>query len=142
MEAAQLRDENPPPPANAEDDVILEFDVGQRMAHSESMSTAPAVLDPDDASLRPQVNEMLISSLQGDVLYEWNCNNPNARISFLEFVIQKSTLMAQGLPLGKFDRLEALGPESRVITHLQPGQAMFVVTSLVPAVQTASPASS
>ena len=138
MEAAQLRDEAPAPvdEAKNEADGILDLDLGEPIA---LRTVGAEVADAeDDASLRPQVNEMLVSSLQGDVLYDWKCTNPNSRISVLDFVIQKSALMARDLPLGDFDRLEALGPNARVVAQLQPSHALFVVTSLVPAIQTAS----
>ena len=38
---------------------------------------------------RPKIDEVLICSTQGDVLYEWQCADANARIRFLQFLSQK-----------------------------------------------------
>ena len=48
--------------------------------------------------LRPTIDEVLICSTQGDVLYEWQCADANARIRFLQFLSQKSWQMRQDCP--------------------------------------------
>jgi hypothetical protein len=83
-------------------------------------------------SARPQVDELLVCSLQGEVLHEWQCTNTNGRVGFLEFLSQKARQLAQGLPLGEFDRLEVSGDGSRVVAQIQPDRALFVRTSQVP----------
>jgi CheY-like chemotaxis protein len=90
----------------------------------------PAVAEP---SLRPQIEEMLICSAHGDVLYEWQSHNTNARISFLEFLSQKSRQLGQGLPLGQFDRLEVEGGNARILTQVQVDRAIFIRSSRVSA---------
>ena len=84
-------------------------------------------------SRHPQVDELLVCSLQGEVLHEWQCTNPNGRVGFLEFLSQKARQLAQGLPLGEFDRLEATDDSVRVVAQIQPERALFVRTSRVPA---------
>jgi len=84
-------------------------------------------------STRPQVDELLVCSLQGEVLHEWQCTNTNGRVGFLEFLSQKSLQLAQGLPLGEFDRLEVNGESTRVVAQIQPDRALFVRTSRVAA---------
>jgi len=86
-----------------------------------------------DSSIRPTIEEMLVCSLQGEVLHEWRCPNTTGRIGFLEFVSQKARQLAQSLPLGTFDRLEMNGTNGRAIAHLQPDRAMFLRTSRQPA---------
>ena len=84
-----------------------------------------------DAS-RPQVDEMLVCSLQGEVLHDWKCANPNNRVGLLEFISQKARQLAQGLPLGDFDRVEISGPQTRAVAQIQDDRALFVRTSWVP----------
>lgn len=84
-------------------------------------------------STRPQVDELLVCSLQGEVLHEWRCTNTNGRVGFLEFLSQKARQLAQGLPLGEFDRLEVNGESARMVAQVQPDRALFVRTSLVAA---------
>jgi CheY-like chemotaxis protein len=80
---------------------------------------------------RPQVEEMLVCSLQGEVLHEWQCTNTNGRVGFLEFLSQKARQLGQGLPLGDFDRLEVNSPSGRVVAQIQSDRALFVRTSRV-----------
>ena len=72
-------------------------------------------------------------SLQGEVLHEWKCANPNGRIGFLEFVSQKARMIAEALPLGDFGRLEVNAVNTRMVAQLQPDRALFLRASRVPA---------
>src|SRR5439155_1583778 len=78
---------------------------------------------------QPKIDEVLICSSQGDVLYEWQCADANARIRFLQFLSQKSWQMRQGLPIGHFQRLEIESPKNRIVTRIDPDRALFVRTS-------------
>jgi CheY-like chemotaxis protein len=82
--------------------------------------------------LRPKIDEVLICSTQGDVLYEWQCTDANARIRFLQFLSQKSWQLRQGLPIGHFQRLEVEGSKTRIVTRIDPDRALFVRASRVP----------
>ena len=95
---------------------------------------AAATLENESSNVlsRPQIDELVICSSQGDVLHEWQCGNTSARINFLEFLSQKSRQLAQGLPIGRFERLEVEGGETRVIAQLQADRALLVRTSMVP----------
>ena len=85
-----------------------------------------------DETRRPKIDEVLICSTQGDVLYEWQCADANARIRFLQFLSQKSWQLRQGLPIGHFQRLEIEGSANRVLTQIDPDRALFVRVSRVP----------
>lgn len=78
---------------------------------------------------RTQVDEVFLCSPQGEVLYEWKCNDTAARIGLLEFVSQKARQLAQGLPLGKFDRVEMSCASSRLVLRIREDHAMLVRTS-------------
>jgi CheY-like chemotaxis protein len=88
---------------------------------------APAVSSAD--TRRPKIDEVLICSTQGDVLYEWQCADANARIRFLQFLSQKSWQLRQGLPIGQFQRLEMEGAATRVVTRIDSDRALFVRVS-------------
>lgn len=75
---------------------------------------------------RPQVEELLICSLQGEVLHEWHCSNTTGRVGLLEFISQKARLLAHRLPLGTFERLESNGTDIRVVAQVQPDRALFL----------------
>ncbi|HKS38426.1 MAG TPA: response regulator [Verrucomicrobiae bacterium] len=75
------------------------------------------------------IDEVLVCSVQGDVLYEWQCRNSELWINFLEFVSQKSRQLGQGLALGRFDRLEILGPNSRIVAQVGSSRGVIVRSS-------------
>lgn len=92
-----------------------------------------ASVAPTQPRLRPQINDVLICSAKGEVLYDWQCAKVNARIGFLEFLSKKAQLLQQGLPIGLFDRLELEAPGSRVVVQILATQAVFVRSSRVSA---------
>jgi hypothetical protein len=81
---------------------------------------------------KPEVAEMLVCSVQGDIIYDWECPDPNGRVSFLEFISQRSRQLGIGLGLGDFERLEIISPRSRVIAQMQGEHAIIVRTNLLP----------
>lgn len=95
-------------------------------ANSESASL-PVAADADERPTR--VDEMLICSPQGDVIYEWQCPDAGGRINFLEFLSQKSRQFSPALGFGAFDRLEVLTPQAKVVAQLQADCGVFVRTS-------------
>lgn len=96
-------------------------------AKSELVSVPAA--DEDERPTR--VDEMLICSPQGDVIYEWQCPDASGRINFLEFLSQKSRQFSPALGFGAFDRLEVLTPQAKVVAQLQADCGVFVRTSKV-----------
>ena len=154
MEAARRRDEAtesapPPTPSAAQTDSTSSFEL-MALPPIERVTTpvvpiieatrdqvempAPGLAPGRNLSeaSRPQVEEMLVCSLQGEVLHEWKCANPNNRVGLLEFISQKARQLAQGLPLGDFDRVEISGHKTRAVAQIQDDRALFVRTSLVP----------
>jgi hypothetical protein len=87
-----------------------------------------AVADPTQILPR-QVDEVLICSSHGDVLYEWQCRNSDVWVNFLEFVSQKSRQVSQGFALGQFDRLEIQSDDSRMIAHINATGGILVRSS-------------
>src|SRR6266545_1922934 len=118
MEAARKRDEAQDP--------LLGLAAGGAVGAAAAPAPRPA------ERRRPNIDEVLICSTQGDVLYEWQCADANARIRFLQFLSQKSWQLRQGLPLGHFQRLEMEGLNNRVVTHIDPDRALFVRVTRAP----------
>jgi CheY-like chemotaxis protein len=121
MEAAQKRDEAPPPvPA----------------APAETAAPRAAAVVPMREESEPgavRVEELMICSEAGDVLHAWECPKSDLRINFLEFISQKASLLRNALPLGVFDRVEFTGPAGRFIAHIAPGRGIIVRTATGPA---------
>ena len=55
--------------------------------------------------------------------------NNSDRISFLEFLSQKSQQLGEGLNLGAFDRLEMEGEHSRVVAQVRIDRGFFLRTT-------------
>jgi CheY-like chemotaxis protein len=134
MEAARMRDEaaqtepEPPFPPAAEPSAPL-----PRPAPPVRVSDIvppPGAFVPDASGNRPsRVDELVVCSNKGEVLYEWQCANNMDRISFLEFLSQKSLQLGEGLNLGNFDRLEMEGEHNRVIAQVKGDRGVFLRTT-------------
>ncbi len=135
MEAARARDEaaEPLPEPAAEpavdyfDGPMPEMPVPAPPTQAPSVPPAPKVFVPAEAvNLPARIEEMVVCSATGDVLYQWKCGNTNDRISFLEFLSQKSAQLGEGLNLGTFDRLEMEGERSRIVAQVKADRGVFM----------------
>src|SRR6266540_2342345 len=65
------------------------------------VAAAPTV-EASDMDLFPtRIDEVMICSVEGEVLYEWQCRNSELWINLLEFVSQKSRQLGDGLALDR-----------------------------------------
>ncbi len=89
---------------------------------------------PEPGPARPpnRIEEVLLCSAQGEVLYEWQCPKAEARISLLEFISQKAWQMQSTLPVGRLDRVEMQAPPSRIVMHVQADGGLFVRSTRAP----------
>ena len=83
---------------------------------------------PAGVSWRPKVDELLILSNQGDVIYEWQCANVDLWVNFFEFASQRGQRLSQMLPLGDFDRLEIQSGGARAVVIVSNNQNVLVKT--------------
>lgn len=86
--------------------------------------TRPA--PPSATPRRNRIDEVLLCSRQGDVLYEFQCRDTNGRLNFLEFVSQRARQVGRTLELGEFDRLEVLTTEFKVVARIRPDHGLLV----------------
>jgi hypothetical protein len=80
-----------------------------------------------------RIEELVVCSPQGDVLYQWQSRNPDVRVNFLEFLSQKSRSVGQQLPLGAFDRLEVRGDQQRMVAQVRPDRGVILRSAPAPA---------
>jgi CheY-like chemotaxis protein len=113
MEAARLLDETAGKMAAAEP-----------AAEPEPPPALSSPVTASDPSVR--VAETLICSGQGQMLYEWQCADANARVALLMEIGQQAARAGRLLPLGKFDRLEIQLPASRAVAQVKPNRMVFV----------------
>ncbi len=90
--------------------------------------------EPEPGTAQPpnRIEEVLLCTAQGEVLYEWQCPKAEARLSLLEFISQKAWQMQSTLPVGRLDRVEMQAPPSRIIMHVQADRSLFVRSSRAP----------
>lgn len=120
MEAARVRDEAveaaeapvEPPPAGAETPPTGwdTFVPGEAAPEPSGAAISPELFPP-------QIEEMLVCTPEGDLLYEWQSPNAEKRLTFLAFIAEKSRQLSLGLPLGKFDRIELSAERTRLIAQ-------------------------
>ena len=83
---------------------------------------------PPGVPWRPRVEEMLILSAQGTVVYQWQCASVDLWVSFFEFASQRGQRLAQNLPFGRFDRLEIQSGGARAVVVITPDRGVLVRT--------------
>jgi CheY-like chemotaxis protein len=145
MEAARQSDEarealaaEPPRPPESES---IATEVAQ--LHSDAAASAAAAPEPGPSyadvpvlsagvSWRPKVDELLILSNEGDVIYEWQCVNVELWVNFCEFASQRGQRLSQMLPLGDFDRLEIQSGGARAVVMVSNNQNVLVKTRREP----------
>ena len=93
---------------------------------------APGKPEAGPEQAPPRIEEVLLCSAQGEVLYEWQCPKAEARVNLLEFVSQKGWQMQNTLPVGRLDRIEIQGPQARIVMQLQAERGLFVRSSRAP----------
>jgi CheY-like chemotaxis protein len=141
MEGARVRDEAaetareetkpveaaPEPVDEIPDEPIFAFPKPAPPNRAPVLPPAPSVAVPSLAlGKAARIDEMIICTPKGEVLYEWKCPNANDRIGFLEFLSQKSAQLGEGLNLGPFDRLEMEGVRQRIVAQVKSDRGLFV----------------
>ena len=137
MEAARLQDEareaarvEPPAALAPPPKPVPVLEAPSMTSYLPTGKEPPAPIVPKPPATR--IEEVVLCSSQGDVLYEWQCANTDARIGFLEFISQKAWQVGLNVPAGDFDRIEIQGPDARIVTQIQSDRGLFVRTSLPP----------
>jgi hypothetical protein len=120
MEAARLSDEG-----------TSFFDLETSAAASEEAgvgeATAPgpgpgASKAPD----RVSIEEVVLCSGAGELLYESGSKSVEGRLRLLAQVEQQAAQLSSLLPTGRFDRFETLTSSGRVVCRVQPNMLLFV----------------
>jgi CheY-like chemotaxis protein len=122
MEAARLSDEGQKFPELEE--------AGPDRAEPGEAAVAEAVRAPTGAV---RIEEVILCSGAGEVLYEWESKSLELRLRLLGQVEQEATQLSTLAPVGRFDRLEILIPEGRIVCQVQPDRRLFVRSAGAPA---------
>lgn len=79
--------------------------------------------------LQPKVEEMLVCSPEGDVLYEWQCADNEKVIELMEFVSQQSRVLTKSMvALGPLEHLEMAQDDVRSVLSIKSECASLVRT--------------
>jgi hypothetical protein len=73
-----------------------------------------------------RIEEIVLCAGAGEVLYEWETKSLELRLRLLEQIEQQATQLSSLAPVGRFDRLEILTPEGRIVCQVQPDRRLFV----------------
>ncbi len=104
-----------------------------------SSASGPAVgLSPDQVVLgatesavatRARIDEVVLCSGAGEVLYDWQSDLLEKRLGLLAQVEQQAAQLSGLLPAGRFDCLEITTSRGRAVCHVQPHIRLFVRSS-------------
>jgi CheY-like chemotaxis protein len=130
MEAARMRDEaavnEPEPPAQPAAEPPPLHKPAPPVRVSDIVPPPGAFIPAAAGNRSSRIDELVVCSNKGEVLYEWQCGNNSDRISFLEFLSQKSLQLGEGLNLGAFDRLEMESEQTRVVAQVKLDRGIFL----------------
>jgi CheY-like chemotaxis protein len=85
------------------------------------MFRAPAPADHDAV----RIAETLLCSGAGEILYQNGCD-PAKRAALLDQMDQQAAQLSALAPAGRFDRVEIVATEGRIICQVQPDRRLFV----------------
>ncbi len=108
MESARLRDEAAATPAAV------------------PVAPAPTEAEPPPPAAARQIEEIVLCSGTGELLYEWQPKNVDRRILLLDLISNIALSFAKTPLLTRGERLEVGSPESRSLLLIQPDRRIFV----------------
>lgn len=92
-------------------------------------ATRSAVAAPAAAPFtfdKVRIEETLLCSGAGEVLFQSGCNNVENRARMLEDIEQQAAQLSNIARVGRFDRLEILTLDGRIVCQVQPDRRVFV----------------
>jgi len=105
---------------------------------SQANPASPSLPEPKARSLEStlsaaptqvKIEEVALCSGSGELLYEWQCQPLEGRLRLLQQVEQQAAQVTNLITVGRFDRLEIITPEGRIVCHLQQDRRLFVRSS-------------
>jgi hypothetical protein len=84
------------------------------------------------------IEEALLCSSTGEVLYQWKCESIENRMDVFKEIERQALLATKGMPSGRFHRVSMDMGESRVLIQIQPTYKLLV-RSAMPATNNGAP---
>ena len=85
-----------------------------------------AALAAPEAAEETQIEEVLLCSGGAEVLYEWQCASLQKRMHLLAQIEYQVGLLSNLAPIGRFDRLELVFSEGRMVCQILPDRRLVV----------------
>ncbi len=121
MEAARLRDETSSETDSRRGEAQRASDFGVTSAETTSPTEARGA----------RIEETLLSSAAGEVLYQWKCESIDKRLDLFRQLEQQALQASKGSPSGRFHRVSMETGNSRLLVQIQP-TFKLLVRSLTP----------
>lgn len=121
MEAARLRDETgsqAPRPGSLGGNPDLQAALGEATITTEARGI--------------RIEEALLCSSAGEVLYQWKCESLESRIDLFKRVEKEAMLASKGTPSGRFHRVSLDMGNSRFLVLIQPTFRLLIRSALQP----------
>jgi CheY-like chemotaxis protein len=126
MEAARLQDEagqNESPPGAPGDEPEPESVTPEPDSDTEFYAAQFATpVTPGEI----RIDEVVLCSGAGEVLFDWQCRSLERRLGLLEQVEQQAAQMGLIAPLGRFERVEIHTQKGHAIAQILPDRRLFV----------------
>ena len=131
MEAVRQRDEAVGAAAEKAAEEARASAVAPGPAPSVELPSAPVVPDEPPAEIQieeqaPVINELVVCSAQGELLYASQSPNPQERCHLCVALLEAAERLQPLLPFGMLERVEFVSVSGRMLTRLQDGQAVFL----------------
>jgi CheY-like chemotaxis protein len=128
MEAARLKDETGGQTSSKIGTMDRSSDFGNGSAETATPTEARGV----------RIDEVLLSSSAGEVLYQWKCESIENRLELFRKIEQHAMQASKGTPSGRFHRVSMDTGNSRELVQIQPAFRLLV-RSVLPAQAAAPP---
>lgn len=127
MEAARLTDEASmqapeAPPAPVEIPPMPELPPAKPASDTEYFAAKRAPENPTET----QIEEVVLCSGAGEVLYDWQCKSLERRLSLMAQIEEQALQLGHAAPVGRFERLEIVTTEDRMVCQILPDRRLFV----------------
>ena len=127
MEAARLTDEaslqpETPPAAEPEIPPAPEPPPTRLASDTEYFAAKRAPENPTET----RIEEVVLCSGAGEVLYDWQCKSLERRLNLLAQVEEHAQQLSSVAPVGRLERLEIVTTEDRMVCQILPDRRLFV----------------
>jgi len=77
-----------------------------------------------------RIEETLLCSRAGEVLYQWNCDSIEKRLDLFKKLEEQAVEASKGTPSGRFHRVSMDIGTSRIMVQIQPAYKLLVRSAL------------